>query len=198
MHPGSPPSCPRVGDLGSREYQLSTWGTELSVFIATETALTLSLYSLDPEQRLGRCQNTTEPQPFRAGRKSGRIVDLDGQPRNGGRAHGRLESRARDLGQESVERLARVHAQHRIVVAAHADVADEGGAAAAARARRRSATWVCVPTTQLARPSTIVAHGLLLAGGLGVEVDDDRVGAALERAGLELALHGAERVVEPA
>ena len=43
-------------------------------------------------------------------------------------------------------------------------------------------------------PVDEVAHRLLLAGGLGVEVDQDGVGALLEAAGLDLALDGAERV----
>ena len=41
-----------------------------------------------------------------------------------------------------------------------------------------------------------MAHRLLLAGRLAVHVDDDGVGAALERAGGELALDRGERIVE--
>ena len=41
-----------------------------------------------------------------------------------------------------------------------------------------------------------VAHALLLAGRLAMDVDDDRVGVALERAGGKLALDRRERIVE--
>ena len=75
---GLPPSCPRVGDPGSREYQLSM-GDGISRFSRLQKTLTLS-FSLDPEQRLGRCQNTTEPQPCYAQGKAGPVVDLDSQP----------------------------------------------------------------------------------------------------------------------
>ena len=41
-----------------------------------------------------------------------------------------------------------------------------------------------------------IAHRLLLAGGLAVEVDDDGVGGLAQRAGLEFAVDRRERIVE--
>src|SRR6266478_498236 len=57
-------------------------------------------------------------------------------------------------------------------------------------------TCVCVPTTRLVRPSQKMAHRLLLARSLTVNVDDDRVGRLLQRTGSKLALNRGERIVE--
>ena len=44
-------------------------------------------------------------------------------------------------------------------------------------------------------PIEEIGHGLFLARGLGVHVDDDRIAGALERIGGELALDRSERIV---
>ena len=111
------------------------------------------------------------------------------------RARRRLEPRGRDFAQEAVERLVLVHADDGIVVAGHADVGDEGGAArqdlmVGGRRMRMGADHE-------ARAAVAeMAHRLLLAGRLAMEVDDDGVGRALERAGGKLALDRRERIVE--
>ena len=45
-------------------------------------------------------------------------------------------------------------------------------------------------------PVEEVGHRLLLAGGLRVHVEDDRVRATLERAGGDLVVHGTERAID--
>ena len=42
----------------------------------------------------------------------------------------------------------------------------------------------------------VPSHGELLRRGLGVKIDDDRIGARLQPAGLKLPVHGLERTVE--
>src|SRR6185295_17740983 len=79
------------------------------------TRLTLS-FSFDPEQRLGRCKNTTEPHSFCAHRQPGCIINLDRERAQRARALRRLEAAARNFAQEAVERLLPIHAQHRFVV----------------------------------------------------------------------------------
>ena len=94
----------------------------------------------------------------------------------------RLEALARDLGEEAVDRLLDVHAEHRIVVPAHADVGDEGRAVrqhaivGGRRMRVRADDRGRAPVDE-------IAQRLLLARRLGVEVDEDGVGALLETAG---------------
>src|SRR5262245_37157638 len=92
------PSCPTAALPGASEYHGSCNLGDGITRLFDETELSSS--TLDPEQRLGRCQNTTEPQTCRAPSKTGRVVDLHRQPGKRGRTHGRLESSARDLGQE--------------------------------------------------------------------------------------------------
>src|SRR5581483_5465801 len=126
-HLGLPAQLPKSGGPGSREYQLSSnWEDGIARLPQHFDELS---FSLDPEQRLGRCQHTTEPQSCRAPGKAGRIIDVDREARDGRWPRGRLESAAGYLGEEAVERLTRVHPQHRFVVAAHADVAHKGRAA---------------------------------------------------------------------
>ena len=84
---------------------------------------------LDPEQRLGRCQNTTEPQSCLCAAPSPSHRRYRPPDPRRGRPSGRLEALARDARQEAVERLARVHAQHGMVVAAHAGIGHVAGAA---------------------------------------------------------------------
>ena len=101
------PSCPRVALPGASEYQGSCDLGDGIARLLDETELSFS--TLDPEQRLGRCQNTTEPQTCRAPGQAGRVVDLHRQPRKRGLPHGRLESPARDFRQEAVQGFGRLH-----------------------------------------------------------------------------------------
>src|SRR5258705_6614115 len=87
------------------------------VRLLAKTKLTLS-FSLDPERRLGRCKNTTEPHRFCTDRKAGGIIGFDRQGAQRARTKGRLEACARNLGQEAVDGLLPLHAQNRFVVAA--------------------------------------------------------------------------------
>ena len=110
-------------------------------------------------------------------------------------AVGRLEARARHLAQETVERLVLLHADDRIEIAGHADVGDEGGAArqdAVIGGRRMGMR------ADHERGAAIgeIAHRLLLAGRLAMDVDDDGVGVLAERAGGQLALDRREGIVE--
>ena len=88
-----------------------------------------------------------------------------------------------------------LHADHRIVVAAHADIGLVGRAAGqhpgvggrnmavGAQHRRHAAV-------------AVMAHRLLLAGRLAVHIDQDEMRRAAERILGELRIDGAERIVE--
>ena len=82
------------------------------------------------------------------------IVDLDGDPAERRLAERRRKALARDLGQEALQRFLLVHAEHRIVIAAHSGIADIGGALAAESARPPSAHGYACRSRALARPST--------------------------------------------
>ena len=107
----------------------------------------------------------------------------------------RLEAGARNLAQEAVQRLVLDHADHRIVVAGHADIGHEGGAARQNLVIGGRHMGVGADH-QAGAAVAVEAHRLLLARRLAVHVDDDGVGHALERAGGKLALDRRERVVE--
>ena len=107
----------------------------------------------------------------------------------------RLEFALRDAAQEAGERLVLVHADHRLVVAGHADIGHEGGAAG--QDALVGGRHMGVGADHEARAAVgEIAHRLLLAGRLGMHVDDDGVGVAAERAGGEFALDRGERIVE--
>ena len=148
-----------------------------------------------PEQRLGLFQPAAEPHRANAAGEPGGIVGFDSDRAQRRRAHCRLEFGGGNLAQEAAERLVLDHADDGIVIAGHADVGDEGGATRqnlVIGSRRMG-----VGADNKARaPIDEMSHRLLLARGLGVQVDDDRVGAGFERAGGNLALDRCERVVE--
>ena len=94
-----------------------------------------------------------------------------------------------------LQRLVLLHADHRIVVAGHADVGDE--ARAAGENAMVGARHMRVGADDEARPSVgEVAERPFLAGRLGVHVDDDGVAAVPERMRRELPVERGERVVE--
>ena len=83
----------------------------------------------------------------------------------------RLEPAGRDAAREAPQRLVLRHADHRIVVAGHADVGDEAGAAR--RGCGVGARHMGVGADDKARPAVDeMAERLFLARRLGVEVDD--------------------------
>ena len=101
----------------------------------------------------------------------------------------------RNLAQEARQRLVLRHADDRVVVAGHADVGDEGGAAG--QNLMVGGGRMSMGADDEARAAVDeMAHRLLLARRLGMDVDHDRVGRALERAGGKLALDRRERIVE--
>src|SRR5262245_23215730 len=82
-----------------------------------------------PERRPRLFESTAEAYPSDAARKTGRIVGFDGDGAQRRRTQRRFEAARRDAPDETVERLVFAHPDHGIVIAAHADVRDEGGAA---------------------------------------------------------------------
>ena len=97
--------------------------------------------------------------------------------------------------QEALQRLVLGHADHRIEVAGHADVAHERGAAG--QHAQIGGRHVGVGADDEARAAVAEkSHRLLFAGRLAVEIDDDGVGAFRQRAGGELAIDRRERIVE--
>ena len=110
----------------------------------------------------------TAPDPQR---EPGRIVGLHRQPAQRRSPHRRLEARPGILRMKRRERLFLVHADDQIVIAGHADVGDEGGAArqdAVVGGRRMG-----VRADHEARAAVEeMTHRLFLARRLGVEVDD--------------------------
>ena len=94
-----------------------------------------------------------------------------------------------------MQRLILGHADHGIVVAGHADVAHEGGAAGKHAQVRGRAMGMGADHEADAAVAEI-AHRLLLARRLGVQVDEDGVGARAQRTGSDFAIDGGERIVE--
>ena len=128
-------------------------------------------------------------------REAGAVVGLDGEPAQGALPERRLEARARRLLEEAADRLLLVHAEHGIVVAAHAGVGEIGGAAG--QDAVVGGRHVGVGADDEARPAVeMVAERLLLARRLRVDVDHDGVGDLAQRAGLELPVGGGEGIVE--
>jgi hypothetical protein len=111
------------------------------------------------------------------------------------RAERRLEAAGRDVAGEAAQRLLLRHADHRIVVAGHADVGDEAGAAGK-NARVGGGDMGVGAGDEADAAVDVIAEGLLLARRLGVEVDDRRVAARAERAEGELLVDALEGVVE--
>src|SRR5690606_26498289 len=101
---------------------------------------------------------------------------------------------ARQTGGEAAQRLFLVVADDGVVVAAAAGVRLIGRAAGQDLGVRRRNVGVGADH-QAGAAVAEVAHAHLLAGRLGVHVDDDGVGDDAQRRGLQLALHGAEGVV---
>ena len=119
-------------------------------------------------------QPPSRTEPTRAASPVSRI-GLHRDPAQRRRARRRLEARRRDTPGKALQRLVLGHADHRVVVAGHADIADEGGAAgqdAQVGGRR-----VGMGAGDEARAAVAEkAHRLLLAGRLRVHVDHDGVG----------------------
>src|SRR3974390_525340 len=108
-------------------------------------------------------------------------IGLDGDATQGRWPVRRLEARARDLAQKTRERLVLVHADDAVEVAGHTDIGDEGGASL--QDAVIGGRHMRVRADDEARPSIAeVAHCLLLAGRLAMEVDDDRVRAVPQHA----------------
>ena len=88
-----------------------------------------------------------------------------------------------------------VHAEHGIVIAAHAGIRHVGRAAGQhARIGRRRVRMRAdhgAGTTVEKQPQR-----LLFARRLGVEIDQDRIGAAFQRASRQFGVEGAERTIE--
>src|SRR5499433_2348402 len=105
-----------------------------------------------PERRPRLFESTAETYRSDTARETGRIVGFDRDRAQRCRPQRRFEATRRDSAHETVERLVLAHPDHGIVVAGHADIGDERGAA---RQDWWSAVgaWVWVPTTRLARPS---------------------------------------------
>src|SRR5262249_18437749 len=150
-----------------------------------------------PEFRLGLRQPAAlSDRPDRSGEARG-VVDLDADTRNGSLAERRLKPAVGNFGEEARKGFFLVHAKHRVVIAAHADIADIGSTPVEDLLVCRG--HVGVGADHRARaPVDEKAHRLLLRGGLGMEIDEARVGAAFEAASLDLAVDGAEGVVQVA
>jgi hypothetical protein len=100
-----------------------------------------------------------------------------------------------NLPHEAVQRLALVHANDGIIVAGHSHIGDERGAAGQHAVVR--GLHMRVGTDDETGASVAeMAHRLLLARRLAVDVDHDCVRSGLQRAGGELALSERERIVE--
>src|SRR5947209_19449923 len=63
-----------------------------------------------------------------APREAGGILSFEGEGAQGRLPQSRLEARPRDFAQKARKRLLLVHPDHRVVVAGHADIGDEGRA----------------------------------------------------------------------
>src|SRR3984957_3070895 len=152
-------------------------------------------HALIPERRprlLEHAANAYRTNPYG---EPARVVGLDREAAQRRRPHRGLELGRRDLAQEASDRLLLGHADHRVVVARHADVGDKGGAArqdalVGGRGMRVGADHEADAAVEE------MSHRLLLARRLGMHVDHDRVDAALERTGGELAVERREGIIE--
>uniref|UniRef100_A0A0N4ZJH1 Phenol hydroxylase n=1 Tax=Parastrongyloides trichosuri TaxID=131310 RepID=A0A0N4ZJH1_PARTI len=126
--------------------------------------------------------------------QAGAVVGLNEDAADGGRAAGGGVAPARQPGGETAQRLFLVVADDGVIVAAAASIGLIGSAAG--QYLRVGSRDVGVGADHQARAAVAeVAHAHLLAGRLGVHVDDDGVGDDAQRRSLKLALDGAERVV---
>src|SRR5436853_7049671 len=78
-----------------------------------------------PEGRARLLEPPAQPHCGYAAGEPARIIGLDRERAQRRLAHRRLEARGGDLAQEPGQRLALVHADHRIVVAGHAEIGHE-------------------------------------------------------------------------
>src|SRR6185437_11730467 len=104
--------------------------------------------------------------------KASRIVGIDQQARDRSRAEGRLVPAARDFRQEAVDRLVAIHAENRIIIAAHAGIRHVGRSRGqyASVGRRR----VRMRADSRAHSTVEVeSYRLLFARRLGMEIDQD-------------------------
>src|SRR5690606_8035327 len=82
-----------------------------------------------PEARQPLLEHTANGKRRDGEREPAGVVDVNAEAAQGGRSAGRLEAAGRNLGQEPAYRLLLVHAEHRIIIAAHAGIRLIGGAA---------------------------------------------------------------------
>ena len=114
-----------------------------------------------------------DQQPLDPARLAGRLVDVDDGAGEADVPLGDLEGGG-GLEEEALEHLVDPHADHRLVGAGHADVGLQGGAAG--EDPLVGGGDVGVGAEHGAHPAVEVeAHRLLLAGRLGVEVDQDHL-----------------------
>src|SRR5258706_3944840 len=90
--------------------------------------LTLNRLRVGPERRTDLFQGAAEAYRAHPGGKPGRIVGFDRDGAERSRTVRGLELGLRDLADKAAERLVLRHADHRVVIAGHADVGHEGGA----------------------------------------------------------------------
>src|SRR6478752_4511798 len=81
-----------------------------------------------PKRRLRLLQDAAKPHSPDLARKTRHVVGLNGKGTQCCRASGRLEFRARQFAQESIERFVLVHADDGVVIASHADIRHKGRA----------------------------------------------------------------------
>src|ERR1700681_4826467 len=150
---------------------------------------------LIPKFRTCLFKTAAEPERRDTKRTPRFLVDLDRDPRQRALARRRFEAGGGDLGEEAADRLLLRHAEHTVVIAAHADVADIGGAAGqhAAIGGRRVGVGA---DDERKTPVEIMAEGLFLARRLGVKIAHRDVAARPQRASRKLALDRGERIVE--
>src|SRR5271166_6591061 len=146
-----------------------------------------------PEVRLGGVEQAANPDRRDRLGESLR-PDLDRDPAEGRGTQRRLEPAGGDAADEAPQRLVLLHADHRIVVAGHADVGDKSGAAgedAMVGARNMSvgAGYQTGPAV------SEMGERRFFAGGLGVHVDDDVAGLP-QRASRQFAIERGEGIVK--
>src|SRR5499433_1041780 len=135
-----------------------------------------------PERRPRLFESTAETYRSDTARETGRIVGFDRDRAQRRRPQRRFEATRRDSAHETVERLVLAHPDHGIVVAGHADIGDERGAARqdlVVGGRRVGMGADDQTDAAVAK----VPHGLLLARRLAMDIDHDGIGVAPERAG---------------
>src|SRR4029079_2975898 len=122
------------------------------------------------------------------------VIGLNRQPAERRITERRLEPRGRDFAEKSLQWFALVHADDRVVIAAHAYVCHKAGPAGENVVVCGRRMGVCAHDR--ARPSVAkMAHRLFLARRFSMDVNDDCVGFAFEGAGSELAIDGRKGVV---